>query len=124
LALVAVAIALTACSQDSALQQHREKLESLGATTAAIADAWLGGTASATYARTALEQTRQLVEQERTSLAAKAATLADARGADLSEAAERLSRLLALMIRDVEHRDASALRQRIAQIPIQPPHQS
>ena len=50
--------------------------------------------------------------------------LADVRGAHLSEAAERLSRLLALMIRDVEHRDASALRQRIAQIPIQPPHQS
>lgn len=119
-----MSVALTACSQDTALQQHREKLESLGATTAAIADAWLEGAASGTYVRASLEQTRQLVEQERTSLAAKAEALADSRGADLSEAAERLSRLLALMIRDIEHRDASALRQRIAQIPIRPPHQS
>jgi hypothetical protein len=121
LTLIAVAIALTACSQDTALQQHREKLESLGATTVAIADAWLGGAASGTYARAALEQARQLVEQERTSLAAKPEALADPRGADLSEAAERLSRLLALMVRDVEQGNASALRQRMAQIPIHPP---
>ncbi len=124
LALVAVALLLAACSRDAALEQHRETLESLGATTAAIADAWLEGSASGTYARTSLERTRQLVERERTALAANAEALADARGAHLSEAAERLSRLLALLIRDVEHRDASAVRRRVAQIPIRPPHQS
>ena len=124
LALVAVAIGLAACSADAALEQHQETLESLGASTAAIADAWLEGAASGTYVRTALEQMYQLVEQERAALAGKPSALADSRGAHLSEAADRLSRLLALMILDVERRDASALRQRVAQIPIRPPRQS
>lgn len=106
------------------MTQHQEKLESLGASTAAIAEAWLDGAASGRYARTAFEQTYQLVEQERTALARKPAALADSRGARLSEAAERLSRLLAVMIRDVEQGDPSALRHHVSQIPIHPQQQS
>ena len=106
--------------KDQALQQHQEKLESCGASTGAIAEAWLGGNASATYTRTAFEQVYLLVEQQRTQLAAQPAMLSDSRGAHLSEAAERLSRLLAVMIRDVEQGNASAVRERMARIPIVP----
>ena len=124
-ALVAASFALSACSgQEHALAQHQEKLESLGATTRAIAEAWLDGAASGRYARTAFEQTYQLVEQERTALARTPAALADPHGAHLSESAERLSRLLAVLIHDVEQGDASALRQHVSQIPIRPQQQS
>ena len=123
-ALVGATVLVAGCtSQAGVITQHQEKFESLGATTAAIAEAWLGGSASGTFTRTALEQTYQLVEQQRTALASKPAALSDSRGAHLSEAAERLSRLLASMIDDVEHGNAGALREHVAQIPIRPSHQ-
>src|SRR5215203_3437177 len=87
--------------QDARIQQHQEKLESLGATTAAIGRAWLAGDASGTFTRTALEQTFVLVEQERSGLASSPQALLDPRGARLSQAAESLSRLLATMINEV-----------------------
>jgi hypothetical protein len=121
LAIAGVAIAAVACGrQDSRLQQHQETLESLGSTTAAIAEAWLAGSVSGTYTRTALEQTFHLVERERSSLAASPQSLLDPRGAHLSESAERLSRLLAVMIADVRAADGSSVRQRLRQIPITP----
>ncbi len=120
-ALAALALAATACtSQNAALQQHQEKLESLGSSTAAIADAWLGGNTSDRYTRTALEQIYRLIEQERARLAATPDALASSRGAHLSETAERLSRLVAVMIHDVGRGDAPAVRQRVTQIPIRP----
>lgn len=118
----AIAVASAGCSrQDTRLQQHREKLESLGATTAAIADDWLAGSTSGTYTLTALEKTFLLVEQERAALASSPEPLIDPRGAELSQAAERLSRLIAEMRQDVRAADASAVRQRVASIPIKPP---
>ncbi len=120
-ALTAVALAATACtSQDAALQQHQEKLESLGSSAAAIAEAWLDGSTSDRYTRTAFEQIYQLVEQERATLATTPDALASSRGAHLSETAGRLSRLLAVMIHDVARGDAPTVRQRITQIPIRP----
>jgi hypothetical protein len=107
--------------QDQRLQQHQEKLESLGATTAALGDAWLAGGVSGTYTRTALEQTFRLVEQERSTLVSAPATLLDPRGARLSQAAERLSRLLASMMHDVSAADAPGVRRHLADIPIAPP---
>jgi hypothetical protein len=122
---IIAAMALAACtSQSDALEQHQEKLESLGASSAAIAEAWLGDTVSSKYTSTALEQIYQLVEQERTALAAKPQALADARGAYLSAAAERLSRLLAVMMQDVAHGDPAALRDHASKIPILPQPQS
>jgi hypothetical protein len=123
--LLVTTITVAACtSQGDALQQHQEKLESLGASSAAIADDWLDGAVSAGYTNTALEQVEQLVEQERTALASKPQALADPRGAHLSEAAERLSRLLAVMMQDVEHGDSAALRSHASKIPILPQRQS
>jgi hypothetical protein len=107
-----------ACSQEARLQQHREKFESLSATTAAIAEAWLAGSTSTTYTTTALEQTYQLVEKERQALAAKPDALGDPRGAELSRAAEQLARLLAAMLQNVRAGDAASVRARLGAIPI------
>ena len=85
-----------------------------------IGEAWLAGSVSGTYARTALEQTRRLVEQERTALASAPQSLVDARGAQLSQAAERLSRLLAAMTQDVRTADAPSVRRHLTEIPIVP----
>lgn len=119
MALVAL-IAAGCGRQDARLQQHQEKLESLGATTVAIAEAWLAGSTSGTYTRTALEQTLALVEQERTAVASAPETLLDPRGAHLSAAAERLSRLLAVIMHDVASADADAVRRHVAAVPIAP----
>jgi hypothetical protein len=119
--IAAVALGSASCSrQDQRLQQHREKFESLGASTAAIGEAWLAGSTSGTYTTTALQQTLLLVEQERCALASTPDALLDSRGAELSQAAERLSRLIAAMMHDVGAADAASLRQHLTKIPIAP----
>jgi hypothetical protein len=116
-----VALGSLGCGrQDERLQQHREKFESLGASTSAIGEAWLAGSTSGTFTSTALEQTFLLVEQERYALASAPEALVDPRGAELSQAAERLSRLIAAMVRDVRAADAESVRQHLAKIPIAP----
>jgi hypothetical protein len=108
----------SACSRDeSRLQQHRRSCESLGATTAAIGEAWLAGRLSGTYAGVAFEDTLRLLEQERAALASRPELLADPRGAELSQSAERLSRLLAAMIGDVRRADGSSARRHFEDIP-------
>lgn len=122
-AIVAFTAALAAvgCSgQDERLKQHREKFESLGASAAAIGEAWLAGSTSGTYTATALEQAFLLVEQERSTLASTPDAVRDPRGAELSQTAERLSRLIAAMRHDVRDADAQSLRQHLTQIPIRP----
>ena len=119
--LATALLALPACArQDQQLQQHKEAFESLGATTAAIGEAWLDGAVSGTYTRTALAETLKLVEQERAALAATPEMLLDPRGAALSQAAERLSRLLAQLTGDIRAADATSARRHLAGIPIKP----
>jgi hypothetical protein len=118
----ALVLTLVGCSrQDDRLRQHRKQFESLGATTAAIGEAWLDGSVSGTYTLTALDRTFRLVERERTALADAPGTLIDPRGAELSQAAEALLRLLARLTNDVRSGDAAALRRHLAEIPIKPP---
>jgi len=117
--VVVLALTSAACArQDARLEQHKDKFESLGETTAAICEAWLGGDVSGTYTRTALEQTFMLVEQERSALAASPDTLLDPRGAALSQASERLSRLIASLAHQVQGANAAAVRQLLTDIPI------
>lgn len=117
--LAALVLAGPACSgHESRLEQHRQSFESLGATTAAIGEAWLAGQVSGTYASTAFEDTRRLVEAERAALAGRHELLADPRGARLSQSAEQLSRLLAVMIADVRRADGSSARRHLAELPL------
>jgi hypothetical protein len=119
--VLTAALAAAGCSrQEARLQQHREKFESLGSSTSAIAEAWLAGATSGTYTGTALEQMFLLVEQERTALASTPDALVDPRGVELSQAAERLSRLIAAMTEDVRATDAASLRRHLSGIPIKP----
>lgn len=123
LELGAVLLCAGCSRQDARLEEHKKNLESLGATTKVIAEAWLSGDVSGTYTRTALEQTFSLVEQERARLASKPEMLQDPRGATLSQDAERLSRLIASMIGDVGTANGDAARQRLASLPIVPQEQ-
>jgi hypothetical protein len=117
LALAAV-IGVSGCTgRDRQLQQHREKFQSLGASTRAIADAWLAGTTSGTYTATALEQTFLLLEQERHALGAAPELLGDPRGAELSQTSERLARTIASMVRDVRAADPAAVRRQMDALP-------
>lgn len=121
LVVISLALASDACSRQGArLQQHREKFESLGATTKAIGEAWLAGSVSGTYTSTALERTFLLVEQERQALAEQPAALADPRGADLARSADGLSRAIAAMQQSVSAADAASVRNDLAHLPIVP----
>jgi hypothetical protein len=118
---LATALACAGCAtEESRLRQHQEKLESLGATTSAVAAAWLAGSVSAIYARTALEQTFALVEQERTAVASGPEALLNPKAAGLAQAAEALGRRVALLISDVDHRDSAAVRQHLVALPVAP----
>ena len=119
LAVLFLALTTAGCArQDARLQQHKQNFESLGETTAAICEAWLDGDVSGTYTGTALDQTFTLVEQERTALAASPDALLDPRGATLSQSGERLSRLIAILIHEVEGANDAFVRQRLTEIPI------
>jgi len=120
-ALAAAVFQAGACARQAAqIRQHQEKFESLSSTTAAIGRAWLAGDTSGTFTRTALEQTFQLVEQERSALARSPQALVNPRGARLSQASESLSRLIATTISDVGAADAESVRRHLTEIPFTP----
>jgi putative membrane protein len=113
--LIVVVLGASACrSRADIIEQQRQALASLQATTGAIAEAWLSGSVSSTYARTALEQTLQLLEKSRSDMIAKPDLLADPNGAGLAAAADRLSRVIALVWKDVGDGDTDAVRRRLA----------
>jgi hypothetical protein len=122
-ALVILALGAGCSRQDARLEQHTKNLESLGATTKVVAEAWLAGEVSGTYTRTALDQTFYLVEQERATLASTPAMLQDPRGAALSQNAEQLSRRIASIIGDVTSADGHSARQHLTALPILPQKQ-
>lgn len=114
---LAAALSSAACGrQDSQIQQRRDALESLGATTHAVVDAWLDGHISGTYTQVALQRTFRLVEQERAALASRPEALIDRRGADLSDAADEFERRLAALLQAVRGADAVAARTHLANI--------
>jgi hypothetical protein len=118
--LAILALASTACrNADSRIQQHQEKFDSLTATVQAIGEAWLTGKASTRYASSAMVLTFALIEQEQQALASTPDLVIDARGAQLSQASERLARTVAGMIRDVRSRDAASLHEHLADLPRQ-----
>ena len=103
--------------QDHRVEQHRKMLQSLTSTAHAVAEAWLAGHVSATYAETALERTFLLTQQERTALASTPDALIDPRGARLSAVADRTGRLIAEIISRVRGADGPAVRRHLASLP-------
>src|SRR5436190_17475330 len=118
-ALMSVGLSGGSCTlQRSWIQTHQETLDSLSSTTVAIGRAWLAGDVSETFTRIALQRTFVLVEHERRALAATPQALLDSREAHLSDAADRLARILAMMISDVAAADAGAIRRRLTDVPL------
>ena len=113
------ALSSSACArQDRRIEQHQQAFQSLSSSTRAILSAWLAGVTSGTYTATALEKTLALIEENRTALANNAALLVDPRGARLADAADPLSRLVALLIADVRAANAEAARNHLAALPL------
>lgn len=118
---IAVAVASAACSSTrDQLDRHQQKLQSLASTADAVASAWLDGTISGTYARTALEQTFTLVEQERSGLTAEPQMVANPDGARLADAADQLARTIAGLAQQVAAADAGAVRRHLSELPMRP----
>ena len=115
--ILVLALVCGACSRtDQKLEQQRDELKSVAASTAAIVDAWLAGSTSGTFTTTALEQMFLLLEKLRRALAAAPTTLVDQRAAELSQAAEALARLLAAMMHEVRAADARAVREHLSEV--------
>jgi hypothetical protein len=115
--LVALVLGAGACrSQNQIVSDNRQALESLRATTRIVGQAWLSGDVSATFTRTALEQTLQLLRSHRDELADSPAVLADPVGGDAWQTADRLSRIVALLWNDVGDDNAQAARRHLDEL--------
>jgi hypothetical protein len=113
-AIASAAIASAGCGgEDARVEQHTRALTSVSSTLESLADAWLGGQVSGAYMQTSLDRTFQLLEDERRALAASPQALIDPRAAQLSQRAERLSRVLAAMVKAVEDSDRDAVRHEV-----------
>jgi len=95
---------------DETLSAHRQALTSFTATATMIADAWLSGTVSATYARTGFEAAARLLAERQTALADDLPLLATRDGAALSDAEEHVSRIVASMAEAIGRMDSAAVR--------------
>jgi putative membrane protein len=115
--LVAALVGSSACaSEDRQLLDIEKAITSLRATAAAVDEAWLAGATSGRYTQTALEQTAALLVKERDMLAQSPTLLATPRGAELSQQAEELSRVLASMWQAVRDGDAASARRHLAAV--------
>jgi len=108
------AVTISACgSPEVALQKHAQKVASLRATTLAVTKAWLQGDVTGTYAEVALEQTFQLIEQERAGVAGTPADLARPHANALVRDTEVISCVIAALSRDVQGGDAANARRQL-----------
>jgi hypothetical protein len=106
---------MAACrSREQQIADQQQALESLRATARAVGDAWLSGSVSATYARTAIEAAQRLLDQRRAALAASPDLLADPKAAALSGAEEQLARSLAALWKAVDQGDTATAKQQVA----------
>jgi hypothetical protein len=109
--VLVVALAAGCRSQQQILDEQREGLTSLRATTASVCRAWLDGDVSQTYAHTTLATLQDLLEQQREELMQSSdELLTDPAARSLSDAQGRLAHTLALLARAVDARDPDAVR--------------
>jgi hypothetical protein len=110
---LAIVLAAGCGSRESDVQQHAEKIESGRATAVAVAKAWLAGDASGAYTRATLERMFQLIEQERSAVAATPEDLAAPAANAVAREGEELARVLAALTDAVSRRDESSVRRHL-----------
>jgi hypothetical protein len=123
LLLTAIGAALSGvgCGGDQQMfADNRAALVSLNETTILIADGWLSGALSATYARTALDASARLLADRRAELATTLQPLATREGQTLSQSEERLSRVLASLADAIRIQDAEAARDHLHSLQAEP----
>jgi hypothetical protein len=109
---LAAAFALAAaCSggPEKAMREAAESARSWAAAARVAADAWTAHRVGRGYARAALEAAQRGLEEERSTLAASPANLADARVSATAQDIGRLSALVATMGESVRNDDAAGL---------------
>jgi hypothetical protein len=111
-----VAGAIACRTPQQTLTKESRTLGSLRATTAAVGDAWLAGDVSSTFALTALERTMQLLETTRSELVASPRLVANPELAALAQSADRLTRTVGLLWKNVGDRDTAQVRRHLADI--------
>ena len=112
-----LAACASACRSDQqVIDDQQRAMASLRATVIALGNAWLSGTISSTYARTALEATQQLVEKHRAELTATPAQLANPVAASLSDAENRLAHHVALLWNAIGDSDFDAVRRHLSAV--------
>jgi hypothetical protein len=109
-------VASSGCqTRQDLLTDQTKALTSLRATTTSIAEAWLSGEVSATYARVALESTQKLLEKDRQALVTSSPdTLADPAARSLNNAQNQLTEILANLWAAVDRADAEAVRHELS----------
>jgi hypothetical protein len=118
------AVAISACrSPDAQIQQHARKIASLRATTRSVVEAWLQGNVTGRYAEGALDQTFELLEAERTAVAATPADLARPHANVLARDAEATSRVIAALSRDIRTGDGANARRHLGDLRVDTPEQ-
>ncbi len=114
---IAVILLTAACGGAEQLLSDQEKaLTSLRATAATVGDSWLTGRISTRYARTALDRTIQLLEQQRAELVAAPEVLADDRGSILTDKLQRLARAIVALRRGIDAGDSSDVRRTLSEL--------
>jgi hypothetical protein len=115
--VAALSVTLAGCrSVESNIEQRRDKIESLAASTRMIVEGWLTGSTSRAYTMTALEQMLRLADEERHALASPE-MLVRADGAALSKTAEQLSRAIAMFSESVRTAQDASVREQLARLP-------
>jgi len=118
--MTAIAVA---CHSPDDVQKHAQKVASLRATTRSVTEAWLQGNVSGTFAKGALDQTFQLVEQERAAVASTPADLARPHANALARDTEAIARAIAALSRDIQSRDGANARRHLDDLQAATPEQ-
>jgi hypothetical protein len=114
---IGVILLTAACGGAEQLLSDQEKaLTSLRATAATVGDSWLMGRIPTRYARTALDRTIQLLEQQRAELIAAPEVLADDRGSILSDKLQRLARAIVALRRAIVAGDSAAVHRALSEV--------
>jgi len=101
------------------LLQHQRKIHSLKSTAALIGRSWTAGHVTSTFARTGLEHTFRLVEEERAALVRSAGHGSRPSFSMAIEDAEAASRTIAALEAAVQSGDRGAVQRHVSELSTQ-----